>query len=114
MATLKGSRVVFFFKQKTAYEIEYGLEGSEMCIRDRICSNMEAIAADEARLLAVIKTAVVAFGNGAPPVAAGDLARRGVHPAARPPAAQPPPRTPAAQEGTAPGWAPRGLNPKHN
>ena len=23
------------FKQKTAYEIEYGLVGSEMCIRDR-------------------------------------------------------------------------------
>ena len=23
-----------FFKQKTAYEIEYGLVGSEMCIRD--------------------------------------------------------------------------------
>ena len=26
----------FFFKQKTAYDIEYGLVGSEMCIRDRI------------------------------------------------------------------------------
>ena len=26
---------LFFFKQKTAYEIEYGLVGSEMCIRDR-------------------------------------------------------------------------------
>ena len=25
----------FFFKQKTAYEIEYVLVGSEMCIRDR-------------------------------------------------------------------------------
>ena len=25
---------VFFFKQKTAYDIEYGLVGSEMCIRD--------------------------------------------------------------------------------
>ena len=25
----------FFFKQKTAYEIQYGLVGSEMCIRDR-------------------------------------------------------------------------------
>ena len=24
----------FFFKQKTAYEIKYGLVGSEMCIRD--------------------------------------------------------------------------------
>ena len=28
-------RGVVFFKQKTAYEIEYGLVGSEMCIRDR-------------------------------------------------------------------------------
>ena len=28
----------FFFKQKTAYEIEYGLVGSEMCIRDRCLS----------------------------------------------------------------------------
>ena len=26
----------FFFKQKTAYEIKYGLVGSEMCIRDSI------------------------------------------------------------------------------
>ena len=25
---------MFFFKQKTAYESEYGLVGSEMCIRD--------------------------------------------------------------------------------
>ena len=28
----------FVFKQKTAYEIEYGFVGSEMCIRDRIGS----------------------------------------------------------------------------
>ena len=27
---------MFCFKQKTAYEIEYGLVGSEMCIRDRL------------------------------------------------------------------------------
>ena len=27
---------IFFFKQKTAYEIQYGLVGSEMCIRDRL------------------------------------------------------------------------------
>ena len=31
---LHSVEVVFFFKQKTAYEIEYGLVGSEMCIRD--------------------------------------------------------------------------------
>ena len=28
-------RFIFFFKQKTAYEIGSGLVGSEMCIRDR-------------------------------------------------------------------------------
>ena len=28
----------FFFKQKTAYEIQYGLVGSEMCIRDSFIS----------------------------------------------------------------------------
>jgi len=27
--------VLFFFKQKTAYEIRLSLVGSEMCIRDR-------------------------------------------------------------------------------
>ncbi len=27
--------IIFFFKQKTAYEILIGLVGSEMCIRDR-------------------------------------------------------------------------------
>ena len=31
----EAGRVIFFFKQKTAYEIEYGLVGSEMWIRDR-------------------------------------------------------------------------------
>eukprot|EP00831_Metopus_contortus_P061572 TRINITY_DN5344_c0_g1_i2.p2 TRINITY_DN5344_c0_g1~~TRINITY_DN5344_c0_g1_i2.p2 ORF type:complete len:183 (-),score=23.39 TRINITY_DN5344_c0_g1_i2:280-828(-) len=29
----------FFFKQKTAYEMQRGLVGSEMCIRDRIHNN---------------------------------------------------------------------------
>ena len=28
---------LFFFKQKTAYEMSASLVGSEMCIRDRIC-----------------------------------------------------------------------------
>ena len=35
-----------FFKQKTAYEIESSLVGSEMCIRDRLCgapSSSEAL-----------------------------------------------------------------------
>jgi hypothetical protein len=30
-----GLTVLFFFKQKTAYEIGVRLVGSEMCIRDR-------------------------------------------------------------------------------
>ena len=34
MESTGGVIVVFFFKQKTAYEIQYGLVGSEMCIRD--------------------------------------------------------------------------------
>ncbi len=33
------SSVVFFFKQKTAYEIRLGLVGSEMCIRGRTVSD---------------------------------------------------------------------------
>ena len=32
-----GSRL-FLFKQKTSYDIEYGLVGSEMCIGDRVLS----------------------------------------------------------------------------
>ena len=28
------NRTIFFFKQETAYEIYYGVVGSEMCIRD--------------------------------------------------------------------------------
>ena len=32
---LKERLVLFFFKQKTAYEIGVRLVGSEMCIRDR-------------------------------------------------------------------------------
>ena len=31
--------IVFFFKQKTAYEMLRSLVGSEMCIRDRICAD---------------------------------------------------------------------------
>ena len=32
----RGCQGIFFFKQKTAYEIRLSLVGSEMCIRDRI------------------------------------------------------------------------------
>eukprot|EP00831_Metopus_contortus_P005147 TRINITY_DN11935_c0_g1_i2.p2 TRINITY_DN11935_c0_g1~~TRINITY_DN11935_c0_g1_i2.p2 ORF type:complete len:137 (+),score=25.72 TRINITY_DN11935_c0_g1_i2:57-467(+) len=34
------SVVFFFFKQKTAYEMQRGLVGSEMCIRDRSCPQL--------------------------------------------------------------------------
>ena len=34
-ASLK-ARCIFVFKEKTAYEVEYGLVGSGMCIRDRV------------------------------------------------------------------------------
>ncbi len=34
--------VIFFFKQKTAYEISLGLVGSEMCIRDRATTRVSA------------------------------------------------------------------------
>ena len=33
--SLTCTKIIFFFKQKTAYEILSGLVGSEMCIRDR-------------------------------------------------------------------------------
>eukprot|EP00831_Metopus_contortus_P041970 TRINITY_DN33047_c0_g1_i1.p2 TRINITY_DN33047_c0_g1~~TRINITY_DN33047_c0_g1_i1.p2 ORF type:complete len:103 (+),score=36.09 TRINITY_DN33047_c0_g1_i1:87-395(+) len=33
----------FFFKQKTAYEMQRGLVGSEMCIRDSLCGEQKKI-----------------------------------------------------------------------
>ena len=40
---LSGECVFFFFlKKKTAYEIKYGLVGSEMCIRDRFEGSLTA------------------------------------------------------------------------
>ncbi len=38
----KGS-IVFFFKQKTAYEISLGLVGSEMCIRDSVTTGVSKV-----------------------------------------------------------------------
>ena len=35
--------LIFFFKQKTAYEILSGLVGSEMCIRDSTCYLISAL-----------------------------------------------------------------------
>ena len=40
----------FFFKQKTAYEIQYGLVGSEMCIRDRFSGEIEVQETEKDRL----------------------------------------------------------------
>ena len=37
------SNLLFFFKQKTAYEIGVRLVGSEMCIRDRLKSKQKQI-----------------------------------------------------------------------
>ncbi len=37
---------LFFFKQKTAYEISLGLVGSEMCIRDRTTGVSNPMAVD--------------------------------------------------------------------
>ena len=35
--------VVFFFKQKTAYEMLRSLVGSEMCIRDRLTTTLRVV-----------------------------------------------------------------------
>ena len=43
---------VFFFKQKTAYEIRLSLVGSEMCIRDRIINLLRELR-DEGRVMLV-------------------------------------------------------------
>ena len=46
------SVVVCCLKQKTAYEIEYGRVGSEMCIRDReILGEMKALDEESADIL---------------------------------------------------------------
>eukprot|EP00658_Telonema_sp_P-2_P015221 TRINITY_DN15853_c0_g1_i2.p1 TRINITY_DN15853_c0_g1~~TRINITY_DN15853_c0_g1_i2.p1 ORF type:complete len:175 (+),score=33.63 TRINITY_DN15853_c0_g1_i2:83-607(+) len=42
--TLFGEWFFFFFKQKTAYEMLRSLVGSEMCIRDRLCTGLRVSA----------------------------------------------------------------------
>ena len=42
-AVLLSDRFLFFFKQKTAYEVLRSLVGSEMCIRDRPNTNNKHI-----------------------------------------------------------------------
>eukprot|EP00658_Telonema_sp_P-2_P056885 TRINITY_DN45347_c0_g1_i1.p3 TRINITY_DN45347_c0_g1~~TRINITY_DN45347_c0_g1_i1.p3 ORF type:complete len:131 (-),score=30.12 TRINITY_DN45347_c0_g1_i1:504-896(-) len=39
--------IVFFFKQKTAYEMLRSLVGSEMCIRDRVRTGMRLLSVGE-------------------------------------------------------------------
>ena len=48
-------RDVFFFKQKTAYEVWYGLVGSEMCIRDS--DGIDAIGVGSRRVQTVADAA---------------------------------------------------------
>ena len=46
---------VFFFKQKTAYEMLRSLVGSEMCIRDRGCRIIAELGADLIKTYCTIK-----------------------------------------------------------
>ena len=59
---------VFFFKQKTAYEIMPSLVGSEMCIRDRFDSgqlgNVVGISAERDAVYSSVEV-VGAFDNNA-------------------------------------------------
>ncbi len=41
--------LVFFFKQKTAYEFSLGLVGSEMCIRDRGTTRVSMVKVSSTR-----------------------------------------------------------------
>ena len=43
----RGCRWFFFFKQKTAYEMLRSLVGSEMCIRDSVCSGHASFCAGQ-------------------------------------------------------------------
>ena len=48
---------VFFFKQKTAYEIQYGLVGSEMCIRDSgnawLVNNIKVVSSPDEEIASI-------------------------------------------------------------
>ena len=39
-------KIFFFFKQKTAYEMLRSLVGSEMCIRDRLYTDILVVNSD--------------------------------------------------------------------
>ncbi len=59
---------IFFFKQKTAYEILSGLVGSEMCICDRhkTASNMEEVIARGGRVVLLSdKQGIEKYGESA-------------------------------------------------
>eukprot|EP00658_Telonema_sp_P-2_P074801 TRINITY_DN64097_c0_g1_i1.p1 TRINITY_DN64097_c0_g1~~TRINITY_DN64097_c0_g1_i1.p1 ORF type:complete len:149 (-),score=46.97 TRINITY_DN64097_c0_g1_i1:91-537(-) len=61
--------VVFFFKQKTAYEMLRSLVGSEMCIRDRLRDEAVHITVGGAQLAAagtIVQRVEVLHGKGAP------------------------------------------------
>ena len=46
---MKGKIRVFFFKQRTGYEIRLSLVGSEICIGDRIYPSIREVAKVEVR-----------------------------------------------------------------
>ena len=59
---------VFFFKQKTAYEIEYGLVGSEMCIRDSTRAVLDSLTdagifTDDSRVVAIDACKITSVGR---------------------------------------------------
>ena len=51
-----GEGCLFFFEQKTAYEVSLGLVGSEMCIRDRF-RGFDLIKADPSAVLGTSRLA---------------------------------------------------------
>ena len=46
---------VFFFKQKTAYEMLRSLVGSEMCIRDRLKAELSQMLAEHKSIVAALE-----------------------------------------------------------
>ena len=61
---------VFFFKQKTAYEMLRSLVGSEMCIRDRyryIMDSMTGTELDDPSVLSSSRIQRIASGSGSSP-----------------------------------------------
>ena len=73
--------VVFFFKQKTAYEMLRSLVGSEMCIRDRTAQVAFSAEVKQQRLNLTLKA--VSFPEAIRQLFAGSKERYSVDPALR-------------------------------